>query len=249
MTRQILEATRKRMEKCIEGMQHGLAAIRTGHASISILDHIQANYYGTMTPLNQMASLSTPDPAMILIQPWDPSTIASIEKAILASDLGLNPDQRRKGHPSTHPSPDRGETQAAGEDRRAHGRTVPRFRSAGAPRCQRPAEGRSSKIRRSPKTRRRTRSRKYRISPTTSSAKWMRCRRRKKRRSSRSDNRAAKRSRSTSSRSSRDTIHAEQVSCFFAIGVFTAIPARPLWSYHDLQLRAHFPMPDASGFK
>jgi len=91
MTRQILEATRKRMEKCIEGMQHGLAAIRTGHASISILDHIQANYYGTMTPLNQMASLSTPDPAMILIQPWDPSTIASIEKAILAYDLGLNP--------------------------------------------------------------------------------------------------------------------------------------------------------------
>jgi ribosome recycling factor len=79
------------MEKCIEGMQHGLAAIRTGRASISILDHIQANYYGTMTPLNQMASLSTPDPAMILIQPWDPSTIATIEKAILASDLGLNP--------------------------------------------------------------------------------------------------------------------------------------------------------------
>jgi ribosome recycling factor len=91
MTRQILETTRKRMEKCIEGMQHGLAAIRTGRASISILDHIQANYYGTMTPLNQMASLSTPDPAMILIQPWDPSTIATIEKAILASDLGLNP--------------------------------------------------------------------------------------------------------------------------------------------------------------
>ena len=91
MTRQILEAARKRMEKCVEGMQHGLAAIRTGRASISILDHIQANYYGTMTPLNQMASLSTPDPTMILIQPWDPSTIASIEKAILASDLGLNP--------------------------------------------------------------------------------------------------------------------------------------------------------------
>jgi ribosome recycling factor len=91
MTRQILDAARKRMEKCIEGMQHGLAAIRTGRASISILDHVQANYYGTMTPLNQMASLSTPDPTMILIQPWDPSTIASIEKAILASDLGLNP--------------------------------------------------------------------------------------------------------------------------------------------------------------
>ena len=91
MTRQILDTARKRMEKCIEGMQHGLAAIRTGRASISILDHIQANYYGTLTPLNQMASLTTPDPTLIVIQPWDPSTIASIEKAILSSDLGLNP--------------------------------------------------------------------------------------------------------------------------------------------------------------
>ncbi len=91
MDRQVIETTRKRMEKSIEGMQHGLAAIRTGRASISILDHIQANYYGTLTPLNQMASLSTPEPTMILIQPWDPSTISAIEKAILTSDLGLNP--------------------------------------------------------------------------------------------------------------------------------------------------------------
>ncbi len=91
MVRQILDSTRKRMEKALEGMQHGLAAIRTGRASISILDHVQANYYGTLTPLNQMASLSTPDPTMILIQPWDPSTISAIEKAILTSDLGLHP--------------------------------------------------------------------------------------------------------------------------------------------------------------
>jgi ribosome recycling factor len=91
MTRQIIEAARKRMEKSMEGMQHGLAVIRTGRASISILDHIQANYYGTATPLNQMASLSTPDPTTIMISPWDPSTIASIEKAILGSDLGLTP--------------------------------------------------------------------------------------------------------------------------------------------------------------
>jgi len=91
MIRQIFEATRKQMDKSIEGMQHGLAAIRTGRASISILDHVQANYYGTLTPLNQMAALSTPEPAMILIQPWDPSTIPAIEKAILTSDLGLNP--------------------------------------------------------------------------------------------------------------------------------------------------------------
>ncbi len=91
MIRQTLDLAKKRMEKCIEDMQQDLAAVRTGRASVSLLDHIQANYYGTMTPLNQMASLSTPEPTMILIQPWDPSSISNIEKAILASDLGLNP--------------------------------------------------------------------------------------------------------------------------------------------------------------
>jgi len=79
------------MEKCVEDLGQNLATIRTGRASVSILDHIQANYYGTPTPLNQMASLSTPDPTLIVIQPWDPSTISAIEKAILASDLGLTP--------------------------------------------------------------------------------------------------------------------------------------------------------------
>jgi ribosome recycling factor len=91
MIRQALDSAKKRMEKCIEDMQVSLASIRTGRASISLLDHIQASYYGTSTPLNQMASLSTPDPQMIVIQPWDPSTIPAIEKAILASDLGLTP--------------------------------------------------------------------------------------------------------------------------------------------------------------
>ncbi len=91
MIRKTLEAAKKRMEKCIEDMQGNLASIRTGRASVSILDHIQANYYGTPTPLNQMASLSTPDPTLIVIQPWDPSTISIIEKSILASDLGLTP--------------------------------------------------------------------------------------------------------------------------------------------------------------
>ncbi len=91
MIRETLDTTKKRMGKCIEDMQRSLGAIRTGRASLSILDHIQANYYGTQTPLNQIASLSTPEPSMILIQPWDPSTIPNIEKAILTSDLGLNP--------------------------------------------------------------------------------------------------------------------------------------------------------------
>jgi ribosome recycling factor len=91
MIRQTLDAARKRMDKCVDDMQQSLASIRTGRASISILDHIHANYYGSPTPLNQMAALSTPDPTLIVIQPWDPSTIPNIEKAILASDLGLNP--------------------------------------------------------------------------------------------------------------------------------------------------------------
>ncbi len=91
MIRQTLDFARKGMEKCVEDMAQNLATIRTGRASVSILDHIQANYYGTPTPLNQMSSLSTPDPTLIVIQPWDPSTISAIEKSILASDLGLTP--------------------------------------------------------------------------------------------------------------------------------------------------------------
>jgi len=91
LIRQILDVTKKGMEKCIEDMQRNLAAIRTGRASVSILDHVQANYYGTPTPLNQMASLSTPESSMIVIQPWDTSSISAIEKAILQSNIGLTP--------------------------------------------------------------------------------------------------------------------------------------------------------------
>jgi ribosome recycling factor len=91
MIRQTVDSAKKRMEKCISDMQQNLAGIRTGRASVSILDHIHANYYGTPTPLQQMATLSTPEPTTIVIQPWDPSTIPNIEKAILASDLGLTP--------------------------------------------------------------------------------------------------------------------------------------------------------------
>ncbi len=91
MIQQTINDSKKGMEKCVDDMRQNLAMIRTGRASVSILDPIQANYYGTATPLNQMASLSTPDPTLIVIQPWDPSTISAIEKAILTSDLGLNP--------------------------------------------------------------------------------------------------------------------------------------------------------------
>ncbi len=91
MIRQTLDSAKRRMEKVISDMQQNLSGIRTGRASVSILDHISANYYGTPTPLQQMATLSTPEPSLIVIQPWDPSTIPNIEKAIQASDLGLTP--------------------------------------------------------------------------------------------------------------------------------------------------------------
>jgi ribosome recycling factor len=85
-----------RMEKAIADMQHEMAAIRTGRASLGILDHIRVDYYGTPTPLNQVANLHVPEPSLITIQPWDVSQIGGIEKAIRVSDLGLNPSNDGK---------------------------------------------------------------------------------------------------------------------------------------------------------
>src|SRR5437899_10535483 len=80
-----------RMEKAVTDLQHEMASIRTGRASLGILDHIRVDYYGTPTPLNQVANLHVPEPSLITIQPWDVSQIGPVEKAIRASDLGLNP--------------------------------------------------------------------------------------------------------------------------------------------------------------
>jgi ribosome recycling factor len=80
-----------RMEKALSDLQHEMATIRTGRASLSILDNLRVDYYGTPTPLNQIANLHVPEPALITIQPWDVSQIGLIEKVIRTSDLGLNP--------------------------------------------------------------------------------------------------------------------------------------------------------------
>ena len=80
-----------RMEKGLHAFQHDMANIRTGRASISLLDNIRIDYYGTPTPISQVATLHVPEPGLITIQPWDTSQIAPIEKAIRVSDLGLNP--------------------------------------------------------------------------------------------------------------------------------------------------------------
>lgn len=87
-----IEANAKsRMEKVLGDFQHAMANIRTGRASVSLLDNIRVDYYGTPTPLNQLATLHVPEPALITVQPWDVSQIGIIEKAIRSSDLGLNP--------------------------------------------------------------------------------------------------------------------------------------------------------------
>ncbi len=91
MDEKILHITKEKMEKTIAAFRNELSKLRTGRASVSILDIVKVDYYGTLTPISQMASVSTPDPRQIAIQPWDIKAIALIEKAILASDLGLTP--------------------------------------------------------------------------------------------------------------------------------------------------------------
>jgi ribosome recycling factor len=92
----VYQETRERMGKTISALSNELKRIRTGRASLALLDGIRVDYYGTLTPLNQMASLSVPESRLITIQPWDVSVIKDIEKAILKSDLGLTPSNDGK---------------------------------------------------------------------------------------------------------------------------------------------------------
>jgi ribosome recycling factor len=87
----IIENARKKMNESVEHTRRELQAVRTGRASLSILEGVRVEYYGTETPLQQLCSLTIPDPTLIVAQPWDVSLIQKIEKAIRSSDLGLNP--------------------------------------------------------------------------------------------------------------------------------------------------------------
>src|SRR4030088_958090 len=82
---------RVRMEKAVEDFRKEPAGKRTGRANVTLLDHIRVDYHGTSMPVNQLGTLSVPEPSMIVISPWDPSTVALIDKAIRTSELGLNP--------------------------------------------------------------------------------------------------------------------------------------------------------------
>jgi ribosome recycling factor len=91
MLKEVLKSIEETMEHAIEHLQHDLSGIRTGKANPSLLDSIRVDYFGQQVPLKQVASIAVPDPRLITIQPWDKSVIAEIEKAILGSELGLNP--------------------------------------------------------------------------------------------------------------------------------------------------------------
>ena len=96
MIEDIHEDTKERMGKTIAALENELKRVRTGRASLSLLDGIRVDYYGTRTPLNQMATLAVPESRLITIQPWDASALKDIEKEVLKSDLGLTPSNDGK---------------------------------------------------------------------------------------------------------------------------------------------------------
>jgi len=88
---EVLEEGRESMQKAVEALKRDLGRVRTGRASLTLLDGVKVDYYGVPTPLNQVASLSVPESRMIVIQPWDNNMLGEIDKAINKSDLGVNP--------------------------------------------------------------------------------------------------------------------------------------------------------------
>ncbi len=92
----VIKETKPRMDHAIDDALRKLATVRTGRASVSLLDTVSVDYYGTPTPLNQMASVHAPEPQMLTVQPWDQTQVGNVEKAIRAADLGLNPSNDGK---------------------------------------------------------------------------------------------------------------------------------------------------------
>lgn len=90
-TKDALAQAKLRMEKAVEDFRKDLAGVRTGRANVALLDSIRVDYHGTPMPINQLGTLSVPDPSVIVVAPWDPSAVSLIDKAIRTSDLGLNP--------------------------------------------------------------------------------------------------------------------------------------------------------------
>jgi ribosome recycling factor len=124
-----VKTTKAHMDKALEVLRDELKTVRTGRASLGILDSVRVDYYGTPTPLNQVANLSVPDPTLIAIQPWDPTLISAIEHAIQKANLGLNPMNDGKGIRLPVPAPTqerRKELVKVAHDYAEHARTAVR---------------------------------------------------------------------------------------------------------------------------
>jgi ribosome recycling factor len=94
--KEIINDARRRMDSAVDDARKKLAAVRTGRASVTLLDNVLVEYYGAQMPLNQVANIHAPEPTMLTVQPFDPTQLAALEKAIRASDLGLNPSNDGK---------------------------------------------------------------------------------------------------------------------------------------------------------
>ena len=104
-TKEAIAAARTRMEKAVDDFRKELATVRTGRANAAILESIRVDFYGTLTPVNQLGTVTVPEATMLVISPWDPSVVGAIDKAIRASDLGLNPTNDGKVVRVPIPSP------------------------------------------------------------------------------------------------------------------------------------------------
>jgi ribosome recycling factor len=96
MIEDLIQDAVRRMDKSVATTQHEFNSIRTGRASAALLDHVTVEYYGTQTPLNQLSTINVPEPRMLTVQPFDPSSLKAIEKSIMESDLGLTPSNDGK---------------------------------------------------------------------------------------------------------------------------------------------------------
>ncbi len=92
----VFTKAKEKMEKCLDALNRDYKAVRAGRANPAILDRVTVDYYGTPTPINQMAAISVPEPRMLMIQPWDASTLRDIEKAINTAEIGINPSNDGK---------------------------------------------------------------------------------------------------------------------------------------------------------
>ena len=92
----VFSKTKEKMEKCLTALERDYAAVRAGRANPAVLDKVMVDYYGVPTPINQMAAVSVPEARLLVIQPWDASTLREIEKAINTADIGINPQNDGK---------------------------------------------------------------------------------------------------------------------------------------------------------